>query len=100
GYNLRQGVAEWIDADSLMSPKPEYILYPNPTDDECILEGHFAGEMLTIYNSLGVLVAEDRLVEGLTKYQFSTRDFPSGIYYCKISEGKNTLKTLKLIIIH
>ncbi|NQU54141.1 MAG: T9SS type A sorting domain-containing protein, partial [Bacteroidetes bacterium] len=90
GCNPSSGV------DELNLEEVKLVVYPNPaTDKVSISLSNFAmsNATLTIFNPIGVEVKRFEKNELLENniVQFSMESFPSGMYYCTLSSGKNLI---------
>lgn len=79
-------------------------LYPNPVAAVATLEYEISGDVkdvkIIVASVLGNTLAEHKLVKEMRKLQFSTSDYPPGIYFYTLSvDGKN-MCTRKLIVRH
>ena len=86
-----------------LEPKMESGNYPNPFEDKTkiwyILPGN-ENASITVYNIFGRIVKLIQLNTHNTGYntlEFNRDQLPSGIYFCRIQQGKDT-KTIKLLV--
>ncbi len=82
-----------------------YQNYPNPFNPETIIKYQLPGNSnvkLTIYDVLGKeikLLISEREEPGEHSISFNAKDFPSGIYFYRITAGLQTI-TKKMVFIH
>ncbi len=70
------------------------ILYPNPASESVTIEGEFDGGTLSVYNQFGQILMTAKISGNKSLIQ--TSDFPSGLYFIRISTAKSN-STLKFI---
>ncbi|WP_166437305.1 LamG-like jellyroll fold domain-containing protein [Niastella caeni] len=73
------------------------FVYPNPVSETLTIQiGANTGAVMQLYNSSGVLVATERLVNSTTA--LSVKTLPAGVYYLRIQNGAtvNMHKIVKL----
>jgi hypothetical protein len=78
------------------------IIYPNPASDEVVLKFPTVLEkpiQVSFYSITGQNVHTLRVPADIKEYKLDTSAFRSGIYLCKIFDGKNNPYTEKLIIL-
>ncbi|MGK0232583.1 MAG: hypothetical protein ACI9P9_000675 [Patescibacteria group bacterium] len=78
------------------------IIYPNPASDEVVLKFPTVLEkpiQVSFYSITGQNVHTLRVPADIKEYRLDTSAFRSGIYLCKIFDGKNNPYTEKLIIL-
>lgn len=76
-------------------------VYPNPASDNINIsfDEPLDGEVrVFLINSQGKLVKTDVIGETIIEKQMNLQDFPSGVYYLKLTKGKlsNVYKVVKL----
>ena len=75
----------------------EYLIYPNPAQSNIYLqfkEKHQTQLSLKIYNSLGVLVKQEKLSLNKKEYSINIENLESGVYFISIlSDNKNALSS-------
>ncbi len=81
----------------------DYIIYPNPAESIVYLE--FSNSLkqdlvLEIYNELGSRLERKILHKGSGRFSIDTYRYSRGIYFLKLSSGKNNYGTKRLVIIH
>ncbi len=101
-YRLKQVDTDGKDSYSAMvsvdrSKKLDYVLYPNPTKGEFVLEGSVENAQVVVYNILGELVEYNVYgrTAGLIHVDCST--LPKGVYYINVKTNTET-KINKLVI--
>lgn len=72
----------------------EASIYPNPVRDVCNISTDLTDYHLELYNSFGGIIKRYRNVS--SDYSLQTDDLASGIYYVRISKGKQ-FKILKMV---
>ena len=75
--------------------KTAYSVYPNPTSDNITL--HISGEAThaTLYNVMGMQVADQTVTVGANTVNMS--QLPAGVYFLRIFNGNETTATLKVV---
>lgn len=75
------------------------IISPNPFSTQTTLqtENSFRNATLTVYNSFGQKVKEERNISG-NEIIFSRNNLPSGLYFIRLTENDKFFATEKLII--
>jgi len=79
--------------------------YPNPFNSSTIIKYSLPSTtfvMLTLYNNLGEEVKElvrEEQTAGIYKYQFTSEDLPSGVYFYRIATN-NFSNTKKMILLN
>jgi hypothetical protein len=73
-------------ADSSLSiNKPEYMIYPNPTSDELVIEltgDDIQSNLVEVYNSQGLVIYKNSSGQS---YVVRMLDIPKGLYLVKIT---------------
>ena len=73
-----------------------FSVFPNPVNNILNIENKSNREIqFTLYNSLGVIIYEEALKSKTSTIDLSSN--PSGIYFYKLTDNKNLIKTGKLI---
>jgi hypothetical protein len=72
-------------------------IFPNPSNGEFFLQLNAITEDLNleVYNAIGQLVFKDSITE--IKSKISLVNLPSGIYFMKIKDGNNIIRTEKIV---
>lgn len=86
-YDKSAGVEE-IVADGVVSLR----IYPNPVEDEAIIESQQDIKSIAIYNMAGAMVQFDYTIDG-NKARVNLSSLPAGIYFANINNG--TAKIVK-----
>ncbi len=78
--------------------------YPNPVGAVATMEYEISGNLkeakITLTNVLGNVVTEQKLIREMRKIQFTTTDYPPGIYFYTLSVDGKSVFTRKLVIRH
>lgn len=75
---------------SLAAPLEKSLsLYPNPANDQVVLQGLSVGETLVITNSVGKLVSSSQVVE--PNIQLNVNNWPTGVYFLQHGKRKQRL---------
>ena len=85
--------------DNFNLDKASVSVYPNPASDFFTVQTDFVENELKVelINELGQLVKESKILQGTTFCVIETDTIYNGIYFVKISDGKNS-KSIKVII--
>jgi hypothetical protein len=78
------------------------IAYPNPSDDELIIEISEPVDAVTpvrIFNQFGQTVFGSSIGAGQTRVSVKTKDLPEGMYILQM-KYLNTLTLRKVIVVH
>ncbi len=83
--------------------KLDFKIYPNPAKNIAYLE--FTNSLkedlvLEIFNELGSKVDQTILQKGSGRFTIDTYRYSRGIYFLKLSSGKNNYGTKRIVIIH
>lgn len=83
--------------------KLDFEIYPNPAENIAYLE--FSNSLkedlvLEIFNELGSKVDQTILQKGSGRFTIDTYRYSRGIYFLKLSSGKNSYGTKRIVIIH
>ena len=76
-------------------------IYPNPANDIVLINTHLQNNekaSISICDINGHILTK-LPIEGTAKYQINTATYTSGIYYCVVTKGDNTVQRIKLAII-
>jgi hypothetical protein len=89
----------YLSQDNFVLDKASINVFPNPVSDYFTVQTDFTENDLNVevVNELGQIVKESKIVQGTTFCVIETDSFYNGIYFVKVSDGKNT-KSIKLII--
>ncbi|GAB4140892.1 MAG: hypothetical protein Fur0041_16070 [Bacteroidia bacterium] len=79
---------------------PEINIFPNPSiDGNFVLQYEFDSEGdLEIYNALGQIIFKTNLESGAIQKTINLSTKANGVYYYRLLENGNELKTRKLVI--
>lgn len=80
-YDKSAGVEE-IVANGVVSLR----IYPNPVEDEAIIESQQDIKSIAIYNMAGAMVQFDYTIDG-NKARVNLSSLPAGIYFANINNG-------------
>lgn len=86
-----------VSTNNPVKPKSFYTVYPNPTDGLVTIDNdHKSSEPLqvSVYNTIGNLIYKNQYTEPVI--QIDLRDYPSGMYFIKIS-GNGRNEVMKVI---
>ena len=79
-----------------LEPETSFSVFPNPFKNILNIQNESNLEIqFTLYNSLGIIIYEEALKSKTSKIDLSSN--PSGIYFYKLTDNKNLIKTGKLI---
>ena len=82
-------------------PGLEFAVFPNPSKGSFSLQlpGPLPQEgQLTIFNAVGIRVAQERLAAGATGRQIDIRGLAAGIYICQISIGQELAGVKRIVV--
>jgi hypothetical protein len=65
-----------------------FSLYPNPARDLAVIETTSTLERVTVYNSIGQLVADEQVTG--TRYELKTAQMPTGAYMVRVMTSEGT----------
>ncbi|BDD05176.1 T9SS type A sorting domain-containing protein [Aureibacter tunicatorum] len=98
-YDITQGFHQTVWAVTVLRndlPDYEVSVYPNPTSDILnIKTSKFRNVTYNLYDLEGRLILQNELEDNLTTIE--VRDLISGSYLLTLRDGKQSLKTFKLI---
>jgi hypothetical protein len=77
------------------TPDAGVRIYPNPSTGQLYLEGVEPGNLIRLYNTVGVALREVTAISGLEA--ISLDDQPNGMYFITISDGENVVGHYKVI---
>lgn len=85
--------------DNFVLNNAKISVYPNPASDFFTVQTDFVENELKVelINELGQIVKESKILQGTTFCVIETDTIYNGIYFVKISDGKNS-KSIKVII--
>ena len=85
--------------DNFVLNNAKISVYPNPASDFFTVQTDFVENELKVevINELGQLIKESKILQGTTFCVIETDTLYNGIYFVKISDGKNS-KNIKVII--
>jgi len=86
-YKLKQLLNEIFTVSSVEDTKQHLNIYPNPTNGELTIQDLQDGELVQIFNTLGVLV----MSKTVQSRGLNIQDLPSGVYLVVTPKGKNTV---------
>ncbi|MCV9386552.1 T9SS type A sorting domain-containing protein [Reichenbachiella ulvae] len=95
-------VANNILASGDQNAIKDYMLYPNPSDQEVSISfGTNLDESLdwVMYDQTGRVFEQGVVPTGLDAFKLSTSDYPSGVYFISV-QGKNYKFDIKKLLIH
>ena len=75
--------------------KTAYSVYPNPTSDNITLNISGEATHATLYNVMGMQVADQTVTVGANTVNMS--QLPAGVYFLRIFNGNETTATLKVV---
>jgi hypothetical protein len=81
------------------SVAPELAIYPNPVTSELKINANGEGSV-GIYNSVGALVREAHIAEGIVSISINTLDLPNGNYHVRLTKKGITTLDKQVSIIH
>ncbi len=100
-----QEVSTWavgIEVPNMETSKKLLVnIYPNPANDIVLINTHLQNNekaSISICDINGHILTQ-LPIEGMAKYQINTATYTSGIYYCVVTKGDNTVQRIKLAII-
>lgn len=98
GYGKSYGMgAVGLDREITRRGFNNLEIYPNPANNEVIIEGQFSS--LKMYNLTGGIVWETSFSEDQNKLEINTSDFPEGLYIIEASNSENSYSK-RLTITH
>ncbi|MGA2298025.1 MAG: Ig-like domain-containing protein [FCB group bacterium] len=73
-----------------------FTLSPNPATNQIsikYIKPNFLINSITIFNSLGIEIKrfDENVLSGQNQFNFSTEEFPPGIYFCTLNSGINKI---------
>lgn len=88
-----------LSNDDFVLNNSNITVFPNPTSDYFTVQTDYVENDLKIelYNELGQLIKETKILQGTTFCVIETDTIYNGIYFVKISDGNNS-KSIKVII--
>lgn len=97
--SVTETTTTYLSNDSFSLNKANIKVYPNPSADFITIQTDFANENLNveIVNELGQVVKKSTLFQGTTMCTLQTDTLYNGIYFVKVSNGKDNF-SFKLII--
>jgi len=90
-YTTTPGLCDLIDLVYPVEKNSAPLLYPNPVNDEVVLETIEAPATLRIFNSMGCEVVEQKILS--TKTILNLKDLPKGIYFYTLNNSSLLLST-------
>jgi len=81
----------YIEVDINDVNKSNVLLYPNPVENNLVIDNLEGGEIISIYNELGIIIANITAKENQVEIDFS--NYTKGLYIVKINN--NTFKINK-----
>ena len=96
---LPSSLTTFLANENYILDKATISIFPNPTSDYFTVQTDFVEKDLEVYmiNELGQIVKTSKILQGSTLSIIETDTLYNGIYFLKISDGKNT-KSFKVII--
>jgi hypothetical protein len=70
-------------------------LYPNPTAKATTITGLNSNNVITVFNTIGQVVLNEKAAADTHTIDLST--FPAGTYLVRVTDGGNSVKTLKVV---
>lgn len=88
-----------LSNDNFILDKASIIIYPNPASEFITIQTEFVEKDLKVelINELGQIIKTSKILQGTTFCIIETDTLYNGIYFVKISDGKNS-KSHKVII--
>lgn len=88
-----------LDTNIFTFDKLNVVVYPNPAQDFIAIQAEMVENNLKIelIDELGKIVKTNEILQGSTLSIIETESIYNGLYFLKISDGKNS-KTVKIII--
>ncbi len=102
---ISNGAEEDETIQEILSMEKKIIVYPNPSNKEL----HFdwkseiwrEGKLqISLYNSLGVLIAYDEIDVENGKYSLKVNSYPSGLYFYRLGDSQGQLFNGSVQILH
>jgi hypothetical protein len=93
-----------VGIPSQINENPQLSILPNPFNNQTTIQFELQkaeSVTLKIFNTQGILIAtlvNEKLKIGLHQFEFLGNNFPSGLYYIKLSVG-NLVTTSKMVLI-
>jgi hypothetical protein len=96
-YNFTVGGINSIE--TVASITPDYLIYPNPANEQVNISGLTASDndkILRVYSPLGTLIYETKIASSIDHYILNVSGYPSGVYCFVISneDGEVTKKVM------
>lgn len=96
---IPSGLTTFLANENFILDKATITIFPNPTSDYFTVQTDFVEKDLDVFliNELGQIVKTSQILQGSTLGIIETDTIYNGIYFVKISDGKNS-KSFKVII--
>ena len=93
------GLTTFLANENFILDKTSITIFPNPTNDYITVQTDFVETDLDVFliNELGQIVKSSKILQGSTLSIIETDTLYNGIYFVKISDGKES-KSFKVII--
>jgi hypothetical protein len=93
------GTTTYLAADTFSLDKANLTIYPNPASDFIAIQTQTVENdmVVELIDTLGKVVTKGKILQGSTLSILETATVTNGVYFVKVSDGKNN-KSLKVII--
>jgi len=93
------GTTTYLATETFSLDKANLIIYPNPTSDFIALQTQMVENdmMVELIDTLGKVVTSSKILQGSTLSILDTAAVTNGVYFVKVTDGKNN-KSFKVII--
>jgi len=92
-------VEEPIGVGELHSSDEDFIIYPNPTENNFTIEVQSHGKKeIEIYGLKGELVKKAKFIENSTSLKINTANWERGIYLCKLFVEDKEVQSKKVVV--
>ena len=96
---IPSGLTTFLSNENFILDKPSITIFPNPSNDYFTVQTDFVEKDLDVFliNELGQIVKKSKILQGSTLSIIETDTVYNGIYFIRISNGKES-KSYKVII--
>jgi len=97
--SVPSGTTTYLATDNFSLDKANLIIYPNPTSDFIAIQTQMVENDMAVelIDTLGKVVTTGKILQGSTLSILDTTTVTNGVYFVKVSDGKNN-KSFKVII--